>query len=49
MWHLNMAGKGQPWRTIGTFETIADAARKIIDLEAYRTYGVFFEIYIETG
>ena len=49
MWHLNMAEKGQPWTMVGAFETIAAAARKIVELEAYRSYGVFFEVYIETG
>jgi hypothetical protein len=50
MWHLNMAEKGQSWAMVGTFETIAAAARKIIELEAYKkNHGLFFEIYIETG
>lgn len=49
MWHLKMAERGKEWVTVGSFETVPDAARKIIELEGSAAYGVFFQIYIETG
>jgi hypothetical protein len=49
MWHLNMCERGGEWVTVGTFESVAAAARKILELEASSAYGVFFQIYIETG
>lgn len=49
MWHLKMAERGKEWVTVGSFETVAAAARKIIELEGSSAYGVFFQIYIETG
>jgi hypothetical protein len=49
MWHLKMAERGGEWVTIGSYETVASATRKLIELEGYTSYGVFFDIYIEIG
>jgi hypothetical protein len=49
MWNLHMAGRGQPWVTVGSFDTVAAAACKIIELEAYSVTGVCLEGLIETG
>jgi len=49
MWHLKMCERGGDWVTVGSFESVAAAARKILELEASPAYGVFFQIYIETG
>jgi hypothetical protein len=35
--------------TVGSFDSVAAAAHKIIELEAYPITGVFFEVLIETG
>jgi hypothetical protein len=43
-----MADRGQPWVTLGSFESVRAAAQKIIELEAYLVSGVFFEALIET-
>jgi hypothetical protein len=43
-----MADRGEAWVTVGSFETVTDAARKIIELESYPVSGIFFEILIET-
>jgi hypothetical protein len=48
MWHLSRRTEANPWMTVGSFETVA-AARKSIELEGSSAYGVFFQIYIETG
>jgi hypothetical protein len=49
MWHLKMAERGGASVTVGTFETVTAATKKLMELEGYTSYGVFFEIYIETG
>ena len=49
MWHLKMARRGGAWITVDNFETVAAAAKKIQELEGDGSYGVFFQIYIETG
>jgi predicted metalloprotease len=49
MWHLKMAKHGGEWMTVDNFETVARATKKIQQLEGYDFYGVFFEVYIETG
>ena len=32
MWHLKMADRGQPWVTLGSFESVTAAAQRIIEL-----------------
>lgn len=49
MWQLKMAERGKEWVTVSSFETLTDAARKIIELEGYPVTGIFFDILIETG
>ena len=49
MWHLKMAERGGASITVGSFETVTAATKKLMELEGYTNYGMFFEIYIETG
>ena len=52
MWRLKMGKPGQEWYewiTVDIFETVTDAAKKIIEIERYPAHGVFFSILIETG
>jgi hypothetical protein len=49
MWHLKMAKRGGEWITVDSFETVAEATKKIQELESYDSYGVFFHVFIETG
>jgi len=44
-----MADHGGASVTVGSFETVTAATRRLVELEGYTSYGVFFEIYIETG
>ncbi|MGA8028928.1 MAG: hypothetical protein WB992_17445 [Bryobacteraceae bacterium] len=44
-----MAERGGAAVTVGTFQSVAAAAEKIIELEGYTSYGMFFEIFVETG
>jgi hypothetical protein len=48
MWHLAMAESGGSWVTVGSFENVTAAARKIIEIENYPVTGVVFEILIGT-
>lgn len=49
MSHLKMAESGGAWVTLGSFGTVTAAAQQLMELEGYTSYGVVFEIYIETG
>jgi hypothetical protein len=44
-----MTDKSGVWVTVDSFDSVAAAARKIIDLEGYPVSGLFFEILIETS
>jgi hypothetical protein len=48
MWQMKMAGRGEPWVTVGSFETVTAAAQKVIEPEGYPVSVVFFESLIET-
>jgi hypothetical protein len=48
MWQLKTADRGEPWTEVGSFDSVAAAARKIIELEEYPVSAVFFELLIET-
>ena len=48
MWQLKTADRGEPWTHVGNFGTVAEAARRIIELEEDPVSAVFFELLIET-
>jgi hypothetical protein len=37
------------WTPIGTFATVTEAARRIVELEGIPTSGLFLEFYVETN
>jgi hypothetical protein len=48
MWHLKMTNAAKEWIEVGAFDTVTAAARRIRELEAYPTTGVFFEVHVDT-
>ena len=48
MWQLKMTNAAREWIEVGTFDTVTAAARRIRDIEGYRTAGVFLEIHVQT-
>ena len=51
MWKLAISapGKGE-WKDVGTFDTITEAARRIVELEGVpKRAGLFLEFYVETN
>jgi hypothetical protein len=48
MWQLKTADRGEPWTEVGRFDSVAEAARKIIELEEYSVTAVLFELLIDT-
>jgi len=51
MWHLKMTNDRDDWVTVGSFENVTAAARRIIELEGYPVSAIFFELLTgaETG
>jgi hypothetical protein len=48
MWQLHInRGRGE-WTLDGTFETVRDAVRRIIELEHYPIKGIHLEIFFES-
>lgn len=48
MWHLKTAESGQTWVTVGSFDTLTAAARRIIEFGGCPVSGIFFEVPVET-
>jgi hypothetical protein len=48
MWQLKTAHRGDAWTKLGEFDTVAAAARKIIELEAYPVTALFFDMLVDT-
>ena len=49
MWELRMTNAAKEWEDIGTFATVTEAARRIIQLEGVPKHGLFLEFYVETN
>jgi hypothetical protein len=49
MWELKMTNAAKEWTDAGTFETLAGAAGRIIELEGYPTHGVFLNFHVLAG
>ena len=47
MWQLNMTNAAKEWITVGHFETVTDAARRIRELEGRAEGGIFLSAYVE--
>lgn len=49
MWQLNIKRPAdKEWSTVGTFDTVTEAARLIRNLESSSANGLFLEFYVET-
>ncbi len=48
MWTLHSASAGADWTTIGTFDSLKDAARRIIEIEGLPVSGVFFQTHVSS-
>jgi hypothetical protein len=48
MWQLHISRRGGEWTPDGTFETVREAACRIIELEHYPVKGIFLEILVES-
>jgi hypothetical protein len=49
MWQLRMKTKAdKDWVSVGTFGTVTEAARRIVELEGVSKHGLFLELYVET-
>ena len=46
MWLLKMTNAAREWTEVGTFESVAAAARRICELEDRPPEGIFLEIYV---
>jgi hypothetical protein len=48
MWKLSMRGqKVREWTELGSFESINDAARRVLELEGRRLGSIFFRLYVD--
>jgi hypothetical protein len=47
MWQLSMTNAAKEWTSVGTFETVTAAARRIRELEGRTSGGVFLELHVE--
>jgi hypothetical protein len=48
MWQLHINRRQGEWAPDGTFETVRDAVRRIIELEHYSITGIHLEIFVES-
>ena len=48
MWQLSMTNAGKEWTSVGTFDTVTAAARRIREIEEYPVTGVFLERHVDT-
>jgi hypothetical protein len=50
MWQLAMKTPAdKDWMPAGTFATVTEAARRIVELEGVSQRGLFLEFYVETN
>ena len=49
MWQLRMTNAAKEWVEIDTFDTVTEAARRIVQLEGVPKAGLFLEFYVETN
>ena len=50
MWQLAMKTPAdKDWMPVGTFATVTEAARRIVELEGIPKAGLFLEFYVETN
>ena len=47
MWQLKMTKPDSTWIDIDSFETLAAAAKRIIEIEGYPVPGLFLELYVD--
>ncbi len=48
MWQLSMTNAAKEWTSIGSFDSVTAAARRIRELEDYPVSDVFLEIHVDT-
>ena len=48
MWLLAMTNAAKEWIEVGTFETVAAAAARILELEGSPATGVFFYFHVDS-
>jgi hypothetical protein len=49
MWELRMKTPAdKDWMPAGSFDTVTEAARRIVELEGVPKNGLFLEFYVET-
>jgi len=50
MWQLTMKTKSdKDWMSVGTFGSVTEAARRIVQLDGIRKNGLFLQFYVETN
>jgi hypothetical protein len=48
MWQLSMINAANEWTSVGSFDTVTAAARRIREIEGYSSTGVFLELHVDT-
>ncbi|CAB3802765.1 hypothetical protein LMG28614_05692 [Paraburkholderia ultramafica] len=49
MWELNKNDRSKDWKAVGTFASIQEATKRIIELEAKPVSGIHLEMFVETN
>jgi hypothetical protein len=47
MWQLSMTNAAKEWTSVGTFDSVTAAARRIRELEGRQSGGIFLELHVE--
>jgi hypothetical protein len=47
MWQLSMTNTAKEWTSVGTFDSVTAAARRIRELEGRQSGGIFLELHVE--
>ena len=48
MWQLRKTNAAKEWTSVGTFDSVTAAARRIREIEGYPNTGIFLEVHVDT-